>query len=108
MSSFSPIGSRAGRRMCRLCCMDWRLELSLPATHFTTESGDALLLWSPPANAHQALRSTLLRWVGLEHLFKPSEDVKSAAEYIRQLEQGLLLKWRDINGRVVSGGTLLM
>jgi alpha/beta superfamily hydrolase len=60
----------------------------LAARAFHNGDGDALLLWSAPANAHQALRSTLLRWVGLEHLYKPSEEVKPVAEYIRQLEQG--------------------
>jgi Serine aminopeptidase, S33 len=60
----------------------------LAANAFESGIGSGLLLWSPPANARQALRSTLLRWVGLEHLFKPSEDVRPAAEYIRQLEQG--------------------
>lgn len=50
--------------------------------------GDALLLWSAPTNAHQALRSTLLRWVGLEHLFRPSDEVRPASEYIRLLESG--------------------
>jgi hypothetical protein len=60
----------------------------LAAKAFHNGAGDALLLWSPPANAHQALRSTLLRWVGLEHLYKPSEELRPAAEYIRQLEQG--------------------
>jgi hypothetical protein len=60
----------------------------LAAKAFHNGAGEALLLWSPPANAHQALRSTLLRWVGLEHLYKPSEEVRPAAEYIRQLEQG--------------------
>ena len=62
---------------------------------------------------NQALRSTLLRWVGLEHLFKPSEDVKPAAEYIRQLEQGALVEvegyqwssslWRDSFGVKLPG-----
>lgn len=50
--------------------------------------GDGLLLWSPPADANQALRSTLLRWVGLEQLLKPGAERRSAADYIRQLEQG--------------------
>jgi hypothetical protein len=72
---------------------------------FHEGAADALLLWSAPANAHQALRSTLLRWVGLEHLTKPSEEVRSASEYIRLLEGGSLIEvegyqwstslWRD-------------
>lgn len=60
----------------------------LAAKAFHNGAGDALLLWSPPASAHQALRSTLLRWIGLEHLYKPSDEVRPAAEYIRLLEQG--------------------
>jgi hypothetical protein len=55
---------------------------------FHDGTGSGLLLWSPPASAHQALKSTLLRWVGLELLYKPKEEVRPAAEYIRQLEQG--------------------
>jgi alpha/beta superfamily hydrolase len=72
---------------------------------FDNGTGDALLLWSAPKNAHQALRSTLLRWVGLEHLFKASDEVRSASEYIRLLESGTLIEvegyewstrlWRD-------------
>jgi alpha/beta superfamily hydrolase len=66
------------------------LELGalLAGNAFHCGIGSGLLLWSPPANAQQTLRSALLRWVGLEHLYKPSEEVRSAAEYIRQLEQG--------------------
>jgi alpha/beta superfamily hydrolase len=55
---------------------------------FKFEVGDALLLWSPPANANLALRSTLLRWVGLEQLMKPGAERRSAADCVRQLEQG--------------------
>jgi hypothetical protein len=54
--------------------------------------GDALLLWSPPATANQALRSTLMRWVGLEQLFKCGDDRKSASDYIRQLERDSFLE----------------
>ncbi|MGO9340055.1 MAG: serine aminopeptidase domain-containing protein [Terracidiphilus sp.] len=67
--------------------------------------GDGLLLWSAPANANQALRSTLMRWVGLEQIFKFGPDRKSASDYIRELEQGSPLEvdgyrwpvslWRD-------------
>ena len=64
----------------------------LAARAFHNGTGSGLLLWSPPQNAHQALRSTLLRWVGLEHLFKPSEEVRPTAEYIRQLEQGAFVE----------------
>jgi Serine aminopeptidase, S33 len=66
------------------------LELGalLAGKTFHAGIGDALLLWSPPANANQALRSTLLRWVGLEQLLKYSEDRISPADYIRRLDQG--------------------
>lgn len=57
--------------------------------------GDGLLLWSPPANANQALRATLIRWVGLEQIFKFGDDRKSASDYIRELEQGSPL---DVDG----------
>jgi len=50
--------------------------------------GDGLLLWSPPSSANQALRSSLLRWAGLEQWFESSENRRSASDYIRQLEQG--------------------
>jgi hypothetical protein len=72
--------------------------LAAKALHNGT--GQALLLWSPPANAHQALRSTLLRWVGLEHLYKPIEEVRPAAEYIRLLEQGAFV---EVEGYQWSG-----
>jgi len=55
---------------------------------FDAGIGDALLLWSPPVDANQALRSTLMRWVGLEQIFKFGNDRKSASDYIRELEQG--------------------
>jgi serine aminopeptidase S33 family len=55
---------------------------------FDEDIGEGLLLWSPPANANQALRATLMRWVGLEQIFKFGDDRKSASDYIRLLEQG--------------------
>ena len=67
--------------------------------------GDGLLLWSPPQNANQALRATLMRWVGLEQIFKFGDERKSASDYIREIEQGNRLEvdgycwsldlWRD-------------
>jgi hypothetical protein len=57
--------------------------------------GDALLLWSPPANANQALRATLMRWVGLEQIFKFGDDRRSVSDYIRELEAGL---WLEVDG----------
>lgn len=55
---------------------------------FEAGMADAMLLWSPPSTANQALRSTLLRWAGLEQLLKPDAERTTAADYIRQLEQG--------------------
>jgi alpha/beta superfamily hydrolase len=60
----------------------------LAARYFHEGDGDALLLWSPPANANQVMRSTLLRWAGLEQVFEAQENRRTVAEYIRQLEQG--------------------
>jgi hypothetical protein len=70
--------------------------------------GDGLLLWSPPAKANQALRSSLLQWTGLKQLFESPENRKPATEYMRQLEQGSFIEvqgyrwssslWRDSFG----------
>src|ERR1039458_130178 len=49
---------------------------------FAGTIGDGLLLWGAPANANQALRQTLMRWVGLEQIFKYGDDRKSASDYI--------------------------
>lgn len=55
---------------------------------FDAGIGDALSLWSPPTNANQVLRSTLLRWAVLEQIYESPNDRKTASEYIRQLEEG--------------------
>jgi len=60
----------------------------LAAKTFQRGIGDALLMWSPPTSANHALRSSLLRWAGLEQLLESPENRRSASEYIRQLEQG--------------------
>lgn len=67
--------------------------------------GDALLLWAPPANANQVLRSILQRWCGLEQLYESPDNRKSTSEYIRLMEQGASVEvqgyswrgrlWRD-------------
>lgn len=59
---------------------------------FDAGAGDGLLTWAAPANANQALRATLMRWVGLEQIFKFGDDRKSASDYIRKLEQGTELE----------------
>jgi hypothetical protein len=60
----------------------------LASQSFREGIGDGLLLWSPPATANHALRSSLLLWAGLEQLWESSENRRPAAEYIRQIEQG--------------------
>jgi hypothetical protein len=55
---------------------------------FDTGIGESLLLWSPPANANQALRSTLVRWVNVEQLFKYGDERKPPSAFIQQLERG--------------------
>jgi Serine aminopeptidase, S33 len=57
--------------------------------------GDALLLWSPPPNANQALRRILLRWVGLEQIFQCAEERMPASHYIQQMEDG---RSQDVEG----------
>lgn len=55
---------------------------------FYDGAGDALLLWSPPTSANQALRSSLLHWAGLGQLNEAPENRKTASEFIERLEQG--------------------
>lgn len=55
---------------------------------FARGIGRALLLWAPPSNANQALRSILRRWAGLEQFYESPENRRSASQYIGELEQG--------------------
>ena len=55
---------------------------------FDAGIGESLLLWSPPANANQALRSTLVRWVNLDQLFKYGDERKPPSAFIQELERG--------------------
>jgi hypothetical protein len=64
----------------------------LAARAFHQGSGDGLLLWSPPADANQALRATLKRWIGLDQIFKFGSDRRSAADSIRALELGISIE----------------
>ncbi len=59
------------------------LELGalLASKTFAAGGGDALLLWSAPANANEVLRRPLSR-----HVFKNVYDRKPMAEYVRELE----------------------
>lgn len=62
---------------------------------FHEGKGDALLLWSPPANANQALRSTLLQWAGLQQMLDSPDSRTPGSEYIRRLEKG---SYVDVQG----------
>jgi alpha-beta hydrolase superfamily lysophospholipase len=64
----------------------------LAARAFYAEIGDLLLLWSPPANANQSLRSELLRWLALEQISRYSGERKPASVFIRELEEGSFLE----------------
>ena len=62
---------------------------ALYAAHlFQQGTGNALLMWSPPESANQALRSILLRSVGLGQMLQSGAGRKSASHYIAELEQG--------------------
>jgi alpha-beta hydrolase superfamily lysophospholipase len=55
---------------------------------FESGLGDVLFLWSPPANATQALRPVLMRWVVTDQLFKLGDDRRTVSAYIRDMENG--------------------
>ena len=60
----------------------------LASLAFQAGLGSSLLLWSPPASANQALRSSLVRWVNVDQLFKYGDDRKSPSAFIQELERG--------------------
>lgn len=62
---------------------------------FHQGKGNALLLWSPPANANEALFSSLSHWARLEQVWEFPENRRSTSEYIRELEQGSYI---DVHG----------
>ena len=64
----------------------------LASKAFVAGLGDALLLWAPPASARDALRATLLHWLGLNQISKFGREGRSAKDYIRQLEEGAILE----------------
>jgi alpha-beta hydrolase superfamily lysophospholipase len=70
------------------------LELGaiLAGRRFHEGTGDGLLLWAPPLNANDALRSTLLQWAGLKQMLDSPENRTPASEYIRQLQQNSLVE----------------
>jgi alpha/beta superfamily hydrolase len=62
--------------------------------------GDALLLWSPPESANQALRSAVVRWINVEQLFKYGDERKPASAFIQELERGSSV---EVEGYQFSG-----
>lgn len=60
----------------------------LASLAFHAGLGNALLLWSPPATANHALRSSLIRWVNVDQLFKYGDDRKPPSAFIQELERG--------------------
>jgi len=72
----------------------------LAARSFNQGLGDALLLWSPPANANLALRSSLLQWAGLEQLYESPRNRRPASEFIRRLEEDSCI---EVQGYLWSG-----
>lgn len=62
---------------------------------FDAGIGDGLLLWSAPASVNDALRSTLMRWIFLDQVFKFGSEQRSASDVIRDLEFGNAI---DIDG----------
>src|SRR5271169_1081457 len=68
------------------------LELGalLASKIFAAGIGDALLLWSAPANANEVLRRPLSR-----HVFKSVYERKQVSHYVRQLEPDQVL---DVDG----------
>jgi len=83
------------------------LELGsvLAGKTFDAGIGDMLLLWAPSKNANQALRSTLLRRISMDHAFKFGDERRPPSSYIELLENGESLEvegycwtaqqWRD-------------
>jgi hypothetical protein len=55
---------------------------------FQAGLGNALMLWSPPASANEALRSSLVRWVNVDQLFKYGDGRKPPSAFIQELERG--------------------
>jgi pimeloyl-ACP methyl ester carboxylesterase len=66
------------------------LELGalLAARTFHNGTADALILWSPPDNAHSILRSALQRWIAPQQLLKLEGERRPPSHYFRLLDQG--------------------
>jgi len=66
------------------------LELGalLASKAFAGGLGDALLLWSLPANANEVMRRSLSRRIAVDQFFKSAEERKPLSAYLRQLDAG--------------------
>jgi pimeloyl-ACP methyl ester carboxylesterase len=66
------------------------LELGalLAARTFHNGTADALILWSPPENAHSILRSALQRWIAPQQLLKLEGERRAPSHYFRLLDDG--------------------
>jgi hypothetical protein len=87
------LAGQFARRSPRVPLVLHGLELGaiLAARRFHEGTGDALLLWSAPANANQVLYSALVEWARTEE-DERSEVQKNASAYMRELEQGGLVE----------------
>ncbi len=76
------------------------LELGalLASKVFATGIGDALLTWAAPKNAHELLRSVLLRRVVADHAFRGATQ-KPFSEYVERLDSDPI----EIEGYQLSG-----
>jgi len=72
----------------------------LASKAFAMDIGNALLLWAPPANANEVLRTALLRRLAVEQAFKAVSERKPVSDYIRRLETGQSL---EVEGYEWSG-----
>jgi hypothetical protein len=60
----------------------------IAARIFDEGLGDALLAWSPAANANVVFRSILKRWYAIEKLNQPPHALRTFAEIVRGLDEG--------------------
>jgi hypothetical protein len=61
----------------------------LAADCFQRGAGQALLLWSPPASADQAIREALLRRMSFDLAQAGADGPKGAVDYLAQLDGGV-------------------
>ena len=60
----------------------------LASNRFQQDSGNALLLWSPPARGDQAIREALLRRMSFDMVQAGAAETKGAVDYLAQLDDG--------------------